>query len=184
MTPTASIFRSRPNGPDVLWLLLGGLILVALGGGASGLVGISAIARRYLGRPYHLGAGLDDPEHRDYPDPPYLDCGLFTKKIISRALDVSVPRTVTEQVKAAPYTLDVWGKSRETVAKHLQEGVFIATDSKYAGGGPQDRYTHTGMATDTGKVIHASYAQKKVIEVPLAQFAKNWRTLYAWQPIP
>lgn len=161
------------------------LLALSRGGGVGGILGISSVARSYLGRPYHLGAGLGGEAHEDYPDPPYIDCGLLTQKIISRFYGVTVPRTVTEQVKAAPYTKEVHGKTREELKQHLSEGVFIAFDWKYQGGGAGDRYSHTGMVTDRGTVIHASASQPddEVVEVPLEKFNSGWRTLYAWKPI-
>jgi len=170
-------------------LILGGVLLLLVlsrsGGGIGGILGISSVARSYLGRPYHLGAGLDEPAHKDYPDPPYIDCGLLTQKIISRFYGASVPRTVTEQVKAAPYTKEVYGKTREELKDYLSEGVFIAFDWKYQGGGTSDRYSHTGMVSDQGTVIHASASKPddEVVEVPLEKFNSGWRTLYAWKPI-
>lgn len=136
----------------------------------------SLAAAGYKGRPYYLGAGQKD----GYPDPPYIDCGLLTQKLIKRAYGVNVERTVTEQVQAAPHTLDVSSLSREQLQGVLGRNpdTFLAFDWV-----PGGRYSHTGVVTAKGSIIHASETEGAVVESPLSYFPPGWRTLYAWIPI-
>lgn len=161
-----------------MWWLIALLVAVKMRGGSSS--DPVQIAREYLGRPYFCGAGLD--KYPEYPDPPWIDCGLLTSKVIRRAYGVTVPRTVTEQVAKAPYTLDVEGEPQGDVDAQLRRGQFLAFGRE-----PNGRYKHTGIVSKSGpgaQILHASLNKGKVVESPFVGYwSSGWRTIYAWKPI-
>lgn len=127
-------------------------------------------AMKYLGKPYFLGAG----QNPSYPDPPYLDCGLMTKKALS-AFGINVQRTVTEQVAAAPFKVDVRGRALSDIRALLRTGDLIGFDWT-----PGGRYSHTGIWTGD-KVLHASSTAGEVILSPLSYFSANgFRSIYSF----
>lgn len=161
---------------DYAWLVIGLLLLGSVGILTS--LSVVLIARSYLGRPYGLGAG--HPSYPQYPDPPYIDCGLLIKKVVKRAYNRTISRTITEQVEEAPYTKDVKMLSREALRGLLKDGIFVAFDwdmSTY-------RFDHGGIVSQGGShIIHATSrpSARKVVEDPLEHFDGGWRTLYAWK---
>lgn len=129
------------------------------------------VAMDYHGWPYFLGAGL-----AGYPSsPPYIDCGLLTQRVISKSFGVSVARTVTEQVQAAPYVQDVQGWSESKLLQSLRPGVFLAFDWH-----PETaRFSHTGVINPDIKLIHASTSRGVVVD-PVGYLGGGWRSIYAF----
>jgi len=127
-------------------------------------------ALRYLNRPYYLGAGQD----ANHPDPPYIDCGLLTKKALA-PYGITVPRTVTEQVQLAPTKIEISGKSYNEIKNLLRTGDMIGFDWN-----PGGRYSHTGIWTGN-TVLHASSTIGKVTKSNLEHFSLGgFRTIYSF----
>ena len=129
--------------------------------------------RSMLGWLYDLGAGLPGEKS----SPPYTDCGEFIRKGLSNQGITGIPRNITGQVGAAPYTRSVQGFSRDALLSALQPGDCIAF--KWASGGFEGRaYDHGGVYTGGGKMIHASSSAGKVVEVNVP--SSGWKTIYSW----
>lgn len=122
---------------------------------------------------YSLGAGLEGEK----PSPPYTDCGEFIRKGLSLAGGPAVPRNITGQVGAAPYTRSVQGFSKEALKEALKPGDCIAF--KWASGGFEGRpYDHGAVYLGNGRMIHASSSAGKVVEASLP--SGGWKTVYSW----
>jgi len=149
--------------------------IITPGSSSDGQKLVQTAKRAWKGAPYWLGAGLDGEK----PSPPYTDCGKMTADSLSESLGISVARTVTEQVASAPWKAEVWGLPWATVKRKLKPGDLIAYDWEYNGGGPFDRYSHTGIWTGS-HVLHASSTAGEVVESPPSYFNGGWRTIYSF----
>lgn len=133
---------------------------------------ISAL-RTMTGWLYSLGAGLEGEK----PSPPYTDCGEFIRRGLSLVGVSGVPRNITGQVSAAPYTRSVQGYTRTALLEALKPGDCIAF--KWASGGFEGRpYDHGGVYVGNGKMIHASSSAGKVVEASVP--GSGWKTIYSW----
>jgi len=163
----------------VLALLVGASLLggPSVGSGSHGggaVTPSSFLSALYsmMGWLYALGAGLPGKES----SPPYTDCGEFIRKGLA-SQGISVGRTITSQVGAAPYTKSVKGVSRSSLLSQLRVGDCIAF--KWNSGGFQGRpYDHGGVYVGNGKMIHASSSAGKVIEANVP--SSGYKTIYSW----
>ena len=164
------------------WLLIAALLIGAslLGGSSSSMGGggqVNAQAflnalRTMKGWLYSLGAGL----HGEESSPPYTDCGEFIRKGLEMVGVSGVPRNITGQVNAAPYTKQVQGWTREQLLDALRPGDCIAF--KWPSGGFEGRpYDHGGVYLGNGRMIHASSSKGSVVE---ASVPGSYKTIYSW----
>lgn len=164
----------------LLAVIVGGALLSGspspASGSGSAMVNSSAFInalRTMSGWLYSLGAGLEGEK----PSPPYTDCGEFIRRGLSLVGVSGVPRNITGQVAAAPFTRSVQGYSRETLLQTLKPGDCIAF--KWSSGGFEGRpYDHGGVYVGNGKMIHASSSAGKVVEASVP--GSGWKTIYSW----
>lgn len=97
-------------------------------------IGVVAVARSYLGRPYRYGSAGPDA----------FDCSGYVQ-FVYRQLDVELPRTAAAQWSALP------------PAKELEPGdlVFFSFSGKYI--------DHVGIYLGNGRFIHANSHKKAVL---------------------
>lgn len=120
---------------------------------------------------YSLGAGLPGEK----PSPPYIDCGELIRQSLSEAGITGVPRNITGQVNAAPFTLNVQGWTRDALINALRPGDCVAFD--WPGGFEGRPYDH-GVAWTGDSIVHASGSKGKVVEGPMLN--SGWKTVYSW----
>jgi len=122
---------------------------------------------------YSLGAGLPGEKS----SPPYTDCGEFIRRGLQLSGVDGVPRNITGQVEAAPFTKNVLGWSREQLLAELKPGDCIAY--KWPSGGfPGRPYDHGEVYKGNSKNIHASSSKGEVTDVSVP--SSGHKTIYSW----
>lgn len=140
-----------------------------MAGNVSGAALVAA-GRKRLGWKYHLGAGLPG----EPSSPPYIDCGELIRQALAEC-GLTVQRTITAQVAAAPFTRDIEDMGWNEVQELLQPGDCIAFD--WPGGFAGRPYDHGGIWTGS-KLLHASSSAGEVVEV--GPLSSGWKTLYSF----
>lgn len=120
-----------------------------------------SVAKSKLGTPYVWGASPNTTKS--------FDCSSFTKYVYKEALGINLQRTSNVQGEQ--------GKKITSVSK-LQPGdlMYFNTYSTDRANG----ITHVGMYIGNGKMIHASYSQKKVVTVNLNSYLNYKGTKFIW----
>lgn len=100
---------------------------------------VVAYAKSQLGKPYVWGA----------QGPNSFDCSGFTYYVFKNKAGITLPRTSSEQSKYGTYV----SKS------NLRAGDLVFFDTNGSNNGA---VSHVGLYIGDGKIIHASYSQKKI----------------------
>ena len=101
---------------------------------------VIAYAKTLLGKPYVWGA----------QGPNSFDCSGFTYYVFKNKAGIILPRTSSAQSKYGTYV------SRN----NLRAGDLVFFDTNGANNG---QVSHVGLYIGNGKMIHASYSQKKIV---------------------
>jgi len=103
-------------------------------------------ARKWLGTKYALVDGSDGPGEENY-----VDCSGFVMQVYKK-FGIDVGRTVSDQMKVGEYIECAY----KEYDKLLPGDILIMNNNG-----------HVGIYTGEGNVIHASYSQQKIVEVPI-----------------
>lgn len=113
---------------------------------------VVAVAKKYLGVPYKLGAEYDQDGSYKF------DCSSFTQRVF-REVDIKLPRTVLTQLKA----------TKKVPIKSAKIGDLVYFDTDFSGG-----TNHVGIYIGNGRVIHASTANGGKVQITNVLASKYW----------
>ena len=105
-------------------------IVAPTGMSTNDYVRLGNIIQSYIGKPYKGTSKYAEG----------IDCSLFTRDVLNRFKDISLPRTVEDQLKAG----------HEVPLRVMRYGDLVFFETK-----PQ-RITHVGIYVGFGEFVHAS----------------------------
>lgn len=113
---------------------------------------VVAVAKKYLGVPYKLGAEYDrDGSYK-------FDCSSFTQRVFYE-VGIKLPRTVLTQLKA----------TKKVPIRSAKIGDLVYFDTDFSGG-----TNHVGIYIGNGRVIHASTANGGKVQITNVLASKYW----------